>query len=1155
MVNVCQQITNVLVVVIAATAIFTMGGTGHLPAIQKSQTLAQFVDNFNTILSIKSHETTSATNVKTWQLKATVEVNEDAWEAEFLALYGVPTSVPTGNNFKRVCLATELELMTALPVVDYSCDVKCCEHLQTGATIAQVPHYANLQIDTATDPIHMCFHMTNLEMDLYLDLSDTVRARAPPYQVGRRTKGTEPDPKRQMEHSDAPNTPTLYTVCSKVASNHMRSLGTPFVAEPEVLQIADDAKKAVCKAGVVSNMMSKLYSEIKTPDVNPGNYFETGPGKTSVNGISTTSLSMSDVNAARLDVGYTFIVNGETYTITKITLGQQDNDDMEVYSEIEYTPESPSVFDKTRVIFDHTVATTTTVLTTVTTVTTVTTSTTSTRLNCLTHHECDDNGNKYNSTQDCDDGCTDETCCKTIDNCRQYTCDGAATPTTDDCDIDTNHPNQTTCTALKCCKLCGENYVCDSDSYLNSWAAQVACPGGTCTNDHCCLTSTNTTTEYGATTDEQRVSCDDLDYKGDNMDEYVDIDWFFGASSLDKTIKYGQKVRWTIKDSMPHPIKSTQADMDARTTTIIDSSGTPMASQGDVYIWDPTTHPGVEDMTSHLDIRGWDFPYVCQTQGHESMTGTITIEPCEVQGQGRQRREYTTKAVDATKEVDGSGSGSGDEFRPGLLFAPVTLTKTDAGMSEEDFLARLHRFGTAQVQRQLLAEFGSNWMETLYTHLGGTSHVGFQFTNVANMDTQIAACEDELGGDIDTLLATAITDWYAATKTLIDVEIPLSNVQKEGGDGLLTVAEALLGVNVFKDGAQIESQHDAWTGLATSSAHLFNALAGVMGKLRPHVKTVGAGPLLVHLMNQHPESDSDSGRRKRDGRVAQRQYQMMLENALQPALNALSPATEVGGGCDRLPSAGLAAEMSSFYNAGKRVAGFSQTFGSAADLVLEDSTLEADKSVISMSGEGGVMPSLMHAGMDASTLLPFGRASTASDSCNRLCKTTSRLWFPTQVLTASIAVWLLINTYYAQASEATKTPFRGYLWVLFCLVLMMTCAFMFTLCWSLYKMTLPIHSCGFNGAGNLAGSNFRFLYHDSLNLLHVDEIDHNDQGVEYEQVSGFWWLVAATSGQFFILLWAIIFSIVSVWGNSSGFGMYNPMTGVQMSNGFSKLMF
>jgi hypothetical protein len=1065
--NVCQQITNVVVVVIAATAIFTMGGTGHLPAIQKSQTLAQFVDNFNTILSMKAVETTSATNVKTWQLKATVEVNEDAWEAEFVALYGGPTAVPSEASFHKMCLATDLELMTALPVVDYNCDNECCKNVR-GASIEQVPHFATLTIGedggsgsgsdseiSSADPIHMCFHLTDLEYHLYLDLRDDPRARPPGYTLGTRENGNQPPVTLKIRHSSSPSWPTLYTVCSQIAEDFMkeRALDQVLPKEATPTTFTTAQSNAVCKAGLVNNMMSQMYKEFNANPESFLNAFADGVGG-AFESLEENTKARSDIVVAyahSILAGDYFIWNGTTYTIQSIIDVIVET---KAAQELGIAPPFQTTMPKNTKIILHRPQSTTVTTTTIAT--------------------------------------PAPTPAPTTTTAAAPTTTTAAAPTT-------TAAAPTTTTAAP-----------------TPTPAPTAAPTTT-------TAAAPTTTAAAPTTTTVATTLDD-------------------TTSLADTTTPDEATTTAAPPTTAAPTTAAPAT-DAATTSEAPTTSTDEAIGFCASIGDAIAC--ANEVGCKVDPFGTCVP-----------------------DDGRRRRQDDGDTTDANttdpSQTTTTATKTVLEFVvPAIL--PVieencTLTENvqciNGGMTEPEFR---HRMGALlSAQPKLNSAISNIVMAQLFERLG-VEQPKYDYNTKETIDTTINTCATSLtSANLDAVFVNHIIKWYKEAKDTID--LPLAT--PDGLTNDIAIAQYMVGAVIYDptdltDGVTDENQ--TWIGAAAASAYLFDTIIDANGVVHPQVHTVGGGPLLVHLMNQHPESNSDTGRRKRDGRIAQQQYQKMLENALQPALNALSPATEVGGGCERLPSAGFTSEMASFFNAGKRIGGFSQTFGSAADLILEDPTWKDEPSIMSLSGEedmdGHVMPSLMHTGIEASTLMPFGRASTASDSCNTLCKTTTRLWFPTQVLTAGIAVWLLINTYYAQARKPSDTPFRGYLWFLFCVVLMITCAFMFTLCWSLYTMTLPIHSCGFNGAGNMAGANFRFLFHDSTNLLQVDEVDHNDQGVEYGPLPGFWWLVGATAGQFFILVWAIIFSIISVWGTDQGFGMYNPMTGVQMSNGFSRMLF
>ena len=274
-------------------------------------------------------------------------------------------------------------------------------------------------------------------------------------------------------------------------------------------------------------------------------------------------------------------------------------------------------------------------------------------------------------------------------------------------------------------------------------------------------------------------------------------------------------------------------------------------------------------------------------------------------------------------------------------------------------------------------------------------------------------------------------------------------------------------------------------------AGAFNAGAGIS---TPFI----SGPLIPHLRLEHANRDADLHIQKRDGKRALDDYTALVERGLQPGLNTLSPASELTDvDCLSVPSPGVAYEMAAFYETSKRLSGFTDTFGAAGEMI-------AGEEVVAL-------PDLFASGaIAASALTPFGAGSSASPKCTKMCKISTRLWFPTQVLSGLVTVWLLVCTYKALSGNAERTSKN--LMRLLAVVLFVTFAMMVSMLVSMSEQTKPKMSCGFNGAGNAAGINYVFSFNNA----------GPDGGVEYTFAQGYWWLLGSAISYFFIFVWVLV---------------------------------
>jgi hypothetical protein len=305
--------------------------------------------------------------------------------------------------------------------------------------------------------------------------------------------------------------------------------------------------------------------------------------------------------------------------------------------------------------------------------------------------------------------------------------------------------------------------------------------------------------------------------------------------------------------------------------------------------------------------------------------------------------------------------------------------------------------------------------------------------------------------------------------------------------------------------------------------------AWLVDKGQPHA--FADGPLIPHLRGKDKHTDRDNGIQRKDGRVAVEMYSDMLSSGLAAGLNVLSAPSELNEvDCDTVPSPGIAFEMAAYVDAVKRLSGFSATFESMGVLIIGDETSQQTPMPL---------PDFLNSGaMAASDVNQFGPAAEASQSCRRMCKVSTRLWFPTQVLTGVVAVWLLVNTYYA-AQDTSADKNTAAIWFLFVFLLMITTGFMIALVLNLNAMQKTQHACGFNGAGNVAGANFLFLFHNKT--APRTSSDFNAEGINYTKLEGFYWLVAATVGQFLILVWALVYTL-AIRTTSTETVWYNPLS-------------
>lgn len=1192
-----------------------MGGTGHIGAIEKSQLLAEFCDNHSSCLSVISSEVTTASQNKRWKLNPQFKINDEKWEVSLQKQYGVKqTKVPINSKWKDKCMAPDLDMMTTEPISYLNLTHDQCARLITKSSVKDVPYYAVVSVPYGKNSavMNLCYHITRAHKQMLDKKAKRVggpssykMAGLVPYGYGMRNPQVDVSNIRANDiipqgPAELPPVPTLYAVCTMTAGYYMSNSNEDIHDwHSRQLQQKNAPVEGVELAPEVTAWMFELFltramgvymdighNSVVLPDEIENIFKDSGKSANRlfnafIKGNQKTKDDLNDPQLVELidmfqDVLDPSKQDGIANMVKAFVIGEKllddDNDGfawylddafekalMEGLGDGKKCEEVPECTETNKLLCGrwweslHRERVFCKLLSTVTpsqwffrapshdiaeTINAAFARVIRSDLAPTDPHPQYD-GKKRRSVgtpnffrKKLNDFLKSTLVTMTTNNVVELVVDAFVRP--------------------ECSKFKPKWYKCnEAISHCLLGDGTIAAAANPTEQLACETTHAECTTAKDATDEERFCEKEIRDMIPNNNLFNTDITGLKSKLHVEKTKRGTRTCAHELKDCNAGKC-ATETDATKKETEcsacksnhafciiektwvsqLVGGGATPfpygITPNDNTFapISTTTTQPqrARRDHGTSLDYEDvakeneniWDFPF--QLTDDDDPSGADIAAALNIL-KFMPAKFGEEECTDA--EVYKQSRGAEDEHREGGLDPQPTLTELVYAQIDQ-LIDQIENHNRDTIMDGLNFDFFDENDGTYTTY-------SFRKIFVRNLNRLFLKKQAfEIG--FSRIATSSRNDCFFRTLARDNVftwtgEFSPTNAQMSG---------FFASTNIFMD--EVGPVAGAW----------------LVDQMQP--QPFMNSPLIPHLRNKEKTGDRGNGIQRKDGRVAVEMYRQMVTDGLAAGLSVLSPASEINNvDCETVPSPGVAFEMAAYMNAVKRLSGFTDTFASMGVLVIGDETSEQQPKPL---------PDLFNSGnMAASDVQAFGPASQTSNACRRMCKVSTRLWFPTQVLTGVVAVWLLINTYYA-AQDDSADKNTSAIWALFVFLLMITTGFMLALVLNLNSMQKMQHACGFNGAGNLAGSNFLFLFHNKTHPR--TSSDFNSEGVEYKKLEGFFWLVAATVGQFLILLWALVYTLAirtssseTVWYNPVSWnkGGTDPLSGKQLKSAFGGAFF